>query len=62
MNLRHFCSQGLPDMGLFIEDRLVAFLTVGDLHCGWTSRFFTPKVHEECLKMGLNIIVYALTH
>jgi hypothetical protein len=50
-----------PDMGLFLEDRLVAFVISGDIHCGWCG-FFSNAKKEESLKMGVNIIVYALTH
>lgn len=50
------------DMGLFYEGRLVAFLTAGDVHCGWGNRFVAPGMQEECLKFGVNLMVYALTH
>ncbi len=50
-----------PDMGLFYKDRLVAFLTSGDLHCAWVG-WFSPEGREQCFKMGVNIITYALTH
>ena len=58
-----FC-QGTPnpDMGLFCKNRLVCFLTSGDVHCGWWLENFGPQKHEECLKMAVNIILYALTH
>jgi hypothetical protein len=49
-------------MGLFYEGRLVAFLTAGDVHCAWGDRVTPPGLQEPCLKMGVNIIVYALTH
>ena len=54
-----------PDMGLFYKDRLVAFLTAGDIHCGWCARFFQPRTQalaEATYKMGVNIVIYALTH
>lgn len=51
-----------PDQGIFMNGRLVAFLTSGDVHCGWVGRFWTPELQEQCLKMGINIIVHSLTH
>ncbi len=54
-----------PDMGLFYRDRLVAFLTAGDIHCGWCASFFQPRTKEMAeasYKMGVNIVIYALTH
>ena len=50
-----------PDMGLFFEDRLVAFVIAGDIHCGWTG-FFPRAKKEASLEMGVNIVVYSLTH
>ena len=62
---------GLPYMhgqnhgarGVFVDDRLAVFLSSTDLHCGWTdgqgSHF---KNHEEAIQMGINIIMYAITH
>ena len=54
-------------MGLFYDDRLALFLTAGDVHCGWShiDWFCGGLTHEdtvECWKMGVNIIIYALTH
>ena len=40
----------------------MTLVTPGDLHCGWTCRFFTPEMNESALKMGINIIIYFLTH
>ena len=34
-----------PDMGLFLEDRLVAFVIAGDTHCGWSG--FFPVAERE---------------
>jgi hypothetical protein len=55
----------LPDMGMFIEDRLAVFLTAVDLHCGWRWEFTNRTTHSDktiCRKMGVNIVIYALTH
>ena len=56
-------GQPHPDMGLFDKERMVAFLTAGDIHCGWSNnRFWGEQRREECFRMGTNIVVYALTH
>lgn len=43
--------------------RLMSIVTPGDLHCGWMCRsWFGPTKDLEAIKMGLNIIIYYLTH
>ena len=42
--------------------RILTLLTPTDMHCGWTCRFFTPEQNMESLKMGINIIIYYLSH
>ncbi|HUU43421.1 MAG TPA: DUF4159 domain-containing protein, partial [Planctomycetota bacterium] len=42
--------------------RILTLLTPTDLHCGWSCMFFTPELNLESLKMGINIIVYSLSH
>ena len=61
----HVQGESLPDMGLFIKDRLAVFLTSGDLHCGWRWEITSRSPHPDkaiCRKMGTNIVAYALTH
>ncbi len=50
--------------GLFEKGtgRIMAFVTPGDLHCGWTRQFFSARQNEQAIKMGINIIIYYLTH
>jgi len=50
--------------GLFEKDtgRIMTFLTPGDIHCGWTCMWAPRDLCEACLRMGINIIVYYLTH
>ena len=42
--------------------RILTLLTPTDLHCGWTCSFFTPELNLASLKMGVNIVVYYLSH
>ena len=42
--------------------RIMTYLTAGDLHCGWTCMWNTREQCEATLKMGINIIIYYLTH
>ena len=42
--------------------RILTLLTPTDLHCGWTCMFFSPEKNMASLKMGINIIVYYLSH
>lgn len=58
--------QGVPHgaWGLFEPGtgRIMTVATPGDIHCGWMSRFFSPEKNEAAIKMGINIIIYFLTH
>ena len=42
--------------------RIMTVNSPGDLHCGWCCRFFTPEKNLAALKMGINIVVYFLSH
>ena len=42
--------------------RILTLLTPTDMHCGWTCRFFNPQQNMDALKMGINIVVYYLSH
>lgn len=42
--------------------RLMTFATPGDLHCGWMCQFFSHEKNMESIKMGINIIIYFLSH
>jgi hypothetical protein len=51
-------------MGLFIDNRLVVFLTAVDLHCGWlweTQGRVEQPDKTIARRMGVNIVFYALT-
>ncbi len=60
--------QGQPHGGwaLFLEGRMVIFLSSSDIHCGWCSasgrNWFSRQKGEDALKMGINIVIYAMTH
>jgi len=64
---------GLPYMhgqnhgarGVFIGERLAVFLGTTDIHCGWCdSRGFEfgRLSYEKAIQMGINIIMYAISH
>lgn len=64
---------GLPYMhgqnhgarAVFIEDRIAVFLSSTDIHCGWCDSYGTEwgkDNHEKAIQMGINIIMYALSH
>jgi len=64
---------GLPYMhgqnhgarGVFIGDRLAVFLSSTDLHCGWCDSHgfeFGRQSYEKAIQMGVNIIMYAISH
>ena len=50
--------------GLIEKDtkRIMTYLTPGDLHCGWCCKYFSSDKDEAALRMGINIIIYYLTH
>ncbi|MHC4740857.1 MAG: DUF4159 domain-containing protein [Planctomycetota bacterium] len=65
--------RGLPYMhgqnhgarAVFVEDRIAVFLSSTDIHCGWCDSFgieWGRDNHEKAIQMGINIIMYALSH
>jgi hypothetical protein len=51
--------------GLFIGDRLAIFLSSQDLHCGWVDSrgvVWGLDGYRQTIQMGINIILYAMTH
>jgi hypothetical protein len=58
--------QGVPHgaYGLFEPGtgRIMTIVTPGDLHCGWVNQWFNPQKNEQCIQMGINTIIYFLTH
>ena len=65
-----------PTSGIFVDDRLAVLLTATDLHCGWVDRshrwFGGPNIkrnygtgthgYKEAIMMGINLIMYVLSH
>lgn len=67
----HPRSQKHGGWGFYLKGRLVVFLTSGDIHCAWESKYlrlnngrpwFSPQEENMAFNMGVNIIVYALSH
>ncbi len=58
--------QGVPHgaYGLFEPGtgRIMTICTPGDIHCAWCLKWFGKKRDMEGVKMGINIIIYFLTH
>jgi len=58
--------QGVPHgaHGLFERGtgRIMSYIDPGDLHCGWQCRFWGMDKNMEAIKMGINVIIYFLTH
>ncbi len=51
--------------GLFLGDRLAVFLSSTDLHCGWCDSHgveWTADGYRKTIRMGINIIAYAMSH
>jgi hypothetical protein len=51
--------------GVFIGERLAVFLSSTDIHCGWCDSHgfeFGRQSYRQAIQMGINIIMYAITH
>jgi hypothetical protein len=67
-NVYNLGDMGLPQVhgsshgarGVFIGDRLAVFLSCTDIHCGWAGKINSYR--QEAFQIGVNIIMYALTH
>ncbi len=42
--------------------RIMSLITPWDYHCGWVNRFFTARLNDLSMRMGVNIVIYYLTH
>lgn len=79
-NVHDLGATGLPYVsgqyheayGLFMEERLAAFVSSTDLHCGWSDRNHQwyqtggrspgTAAYEEAIEMGINVLMYAMSH
>jgi hypothetical protein len=77
-NVYDFAARGLPRVGGVYHDaigvtvggRLAVFLSSVDIHCGWVDRghrWYRPDSrgiggHEDALRIGVNVIMYVLSH
>ncbi|MCF7972640.1 MAG: DUF4159 domain-containing protein [Phycisphaerae bacterium] len=57
--------------GVFVGERLAVLLSPGDIHCGWADSDFSwygpngkpgCQGHFECIRMGVNLATYAMSH
>jgi hypothetical protein len=58
--------QGVPHgaYGLFERGtgRLMTINCPGDIHCGWCNRYFSAEQNLRAIQMGINVIIYYLSH
>jgi hypothetical protein len=58
--------QGVPHgaHGLFERGtgRIMTYIDPGDMHCGWMMQYWANEKNIEAIKMGINVIIYFLTH
>lgn len=58
--------QGVPHgaYGLFERGtgRIMTYSDPGDLHCGWMCRYWGMEKNIQAIKMGINVVIYFLTH
>jgi len=63
--LPHMHGQNHGARGIFVGDRLAVFLSSTDLHCGWCDSrggVFGRHNYKKAIQMGINIIMYAISH
>ena len=42
--------------------RIMTYADPGDLHCGWMCRFWPMPKNIQAIKMGINVLIYFLSH
>lgn len=71
IGLPHLQAVNHGARGIFVDDRLAVFLSSTDIHCGWcdrAGRMFGnggkrgPHCYKQAIQMGINIVMYALSH
>lgn len=60
IGLPYVQGQDYGARGVFVGDRLAVFLSATDIHCGWTER--GKHNAKQAVQMGINTIMYALSH
>ena len=72
-NVYDFGKKGLPHIhtqgpytaarGVFIGERLAVFLSSTDIHCAWSKDWYSYlHLYEPAIRIGINIIMYAISH
>ena len=65
IGLPYLKGQNHGARGIFIGERLAVFLSSNDIHCGWCdsrSQEWNIDKYEKAIQMGINIIMYAMSH
>ncbi|MBN1806355.1 MAG: DUF4159 domain-containing protein [Sedimentisphaerales bacterium] len=65
VSLPYMHGQNHGARGVFIGERLAVFLSSTDIHCGWCDSHgfeFGRQSYRQAIQMGINIIMYAITH
>jgi len=65
LGLPYMHGQNHGARGVFIGERLAVFLSSTDIHCGWCDSHgieFGKENYEKAIQMGINIIMYAISH
>lgn len=47
--------------GVFVGERLASIISLSGLQCGWDRMISPPGHPEECMRMVVNLYVYAMT-
>jgi hypothetical protein len=65
IGLPYLKGQNHGARGIFIGERLAVFLSSNDIHCGWCdsrAKEWNIDKFERAIQMGINIIMYAMSH
>ncbi|MHC4638647.1 MAG: DUF4159 domain-containing protein [Planctomycetota bacterium] len=73
MGLPYIIGKNHGAHGIILDDRLAVLLSGTDLHCGWTDgrgwwfgkggrQGVGRHGHKEAIMMGINILMYAMSH
>ena len=65
IGLPYLKGQNHGARGIFVGERLAVFLSSNDIHCGWCdsrAQEWNINKFEQAIEMGINIIMYAMSH